>query len=348
MKKASFMIKASPICLEREKMKTAIVSFNTQGDFIAGKLKGLFATDIFSKKHIENFNINDLTKNLMVDYEAIIFISSTGIAVRAIAPYIKSKQKDPAVIVVDVFGKYVISLLSGHLGGANELTLTLSEFLGAEPIITTATDSLGIEAPDMVAKENGLIIDNMKAAKDISALLVDGKNVVFIDEENLISIPKGYSSNIEEAQGVVIVNNKVSNANFNVEGIKILKLIRKNIVLGIGCRKDYPVEKMKDLVFEKLAEHNIDNRAVKTIATIEVKKNEKAILELSEHLNAEFKIFAKAEIEEIQHKYEGSDFVFKSVGVRAVCEPCVELCRAKLLTGKLSIEGMTICIGMQN
>jgi cobalt-precorrin 5A hydrolase len=344
MKKAGCMIKALLICLEREKMKTAVVSFNSKGHIIAEKLNKLFKADLYRKNQgEENFNIYKLTNRLMQEYEAIIFISSTGIAVRAIAPFIKNKEVDPAVLVIDVFGKYVISLLSGHLGGANALTLKVSEYLGAEPIITTATEGLGIKAPDIVAKENGLIIDNMKTAKDIAALLVDDKKVAFIDDGNLINTPKGYNKDLEDALGVVIVSNKAIDVNYSA--LKVLRLIRKNIVLGIGCRKDYSLEKMKDIVLKELAEQNIDNRAVKAIATIEVKKDEKAILALSDYLDSELKLFTKTEIEEVQQKYEGSDFVLKNVGVRAVCEPCVELYGAKLLTGKLSVDGMTICIG---
>ncbi|MFL0268657.1 cobalt-precorrin 5A hydrolase [Candidatus Clostridium radicumherbarum] len=324
-------------------MKTAVVSFNSKGHIIADKLNKLYEADLYKKNQGETFNISELTKRLIEDYEAIIFISSTGIAVRAIAPFIKNKEVDPAVLVIDVFGKYVISLLSGHLGGANALTLKLSEYLSAEPIITTATDSLGIKAPDILAKENGLIIDNMKAAKDIAALLVDDKKAAFIDDDNLINLPRGYTSDLEDVQGVVVVGNKAKDKNYSA--LKVLKLIRKNIILGIGCRKDYPVEKMKDIVLQKLAEYNIDKRAVKAIATIEIKKDEKAILALSKYLDADLKIFTKAEIEEAQNKYKGSNFVFKSVGVRAVCEPCTELCGAKLQTGKLCIEGMTLCIG---
>ncbi|MTK11234.1 MAG: cobalt-precorrin 5A hydrolase, partial [Clostridiaceae bacterium] len=137
-------------------------------------------------------------------------------------------------------------------------------------------------------------------------------------------------------------NNKLSE---KVKDIDNLKLIRKDIVLGIGCRKNFEPEKMKDTVEKLLKEKNIDKRAVKFIGTVEVKKDEKAILKLSEHLGCKIKIFSIEEIKKVQYKYLGSDFVEKTIGVRAVCEPCVELLGARLVSEKIKANGMTVCIG---
>ncbi len=312
--------------LEKESriMKISIINVTKMGNDIAYKIKEHMDADLYSKyvtkeliaeasleykhshckdnklnllndKHYfkkEDFNFKKIVKKSFQDYDAIIFISSTGIAVRAIASFIQSKDKDPAVIVIDSVGRYVISLLSGHLGGANELTEKIAKTIGAEPIITTATDNLNMKAPDIVAKENNLVIEDLKKAKEIAALLVNGQKVAFIDEDGLIDFPKGYVHNIEDARGIVFVTNKLyvdktflnENEQFisenesaykkenlnskktviskyaeeNINPINksvqltikhedlekqsldnkcILKLIRKNIVLGIGCRK---------------------------------------------------------------------------------------------------------------
>lgn len=125
----------------------------------------------------------------------------------------------------------------------------------------------------------------------------------------------------------------------------VLKLIRKDIILGIGCRKNYNSAKMLKQVEEVLHEYNIDKRAIKCVTTVEVKREEKAIIDLSMTLKCPFEIWGLQEIKEIQHKYLGSDFVEKTIGIRAVSEPCVELSGGKFLYPKLSIEGMTLCIG---
>lgn len=325
-------------------MRTGIISVTKQGDLIADKLKEFLGAEVFSKNSIEDFNISNITEKLMKSCQAVIFIASTGIAVRSIAPFLKGKAVDPAVLVIDSCANFVISLVSGHLGGANELTLKVAEVLKAQPVITTATDNLGITAPDVIAKHNNLIIEDLKKAKYIAAKLVDGKKVAFIDDKGCIHLPKGYTNNAEEAEGVVYVTNRLE-GNWQNENFTSLKLIRKDIILGVGCRKDFDVEKMHKTVIKVLRENNIDIRAVSIVATVEIKKDEKAILELSKNLNAELRIFTLDEIKKIEDKYKGSDFVKKSIGVRAVCEPSVELSGGKLITGKLSCDGITICIG---
>ncbi|NMM64665.1 cobalt-precorrin 5A hydrolase [Clostridium sp. P21] len=325
-------------------MKIAVISVTEQGDIIAEKLKESLDIDLYSRETVKKSGIKVLTEKIIKEYKAIIFISSTGIAVRAIANYLESKDKDPAVLVIDSSSKFVISLLSGHLGGANELTLRVANILKSTPVITTATDNMGVTAPDIIAKDYGLVIDNLKDAKNIAALLVDKKQVAFLDNKNIIALPKGYTSSIEEAEGMVYVTHNLKET-FDACKENSLKLIRKDIVLGIGCRKDFDTDKMRDSVERILEEYDLDKRAVKSIATVEIKKDEKAILKLREYLGCELKIFSLEEIKKIHHKYAGSDFVEKTIGVRAVCEPCVELSGGALITEKIKAQGMTICIG---
>lgn len=327
-------------------MKLAAVSVTRQGDNIAKKLSETLKITLYSSYNNKNFKLKSVCEELMNTVDGIIFISSTGIAVRGIAPFLKGKDKDPAVVVVDCESRFAISLAGGHLGGANELALRVSEILKATPVITTATDSMGIDAPDMIAKDNKLIIDDMKIAKDIAAKLVDKAKVGFLDDENKISMPKGYVVPSEGIKGIVTVSNKINVDNVpQVESLIHLKLIRKNIILGMGCRKDVDKDKVKNFVVDTLRKYNIDLRSVKMISTVEVKKHEKALISLSEFLNCPMEIHSLKEIEAIEHKYKGSDFVKKSIGVRAVCEPCVELSGGELLTDKLSFEGITLCIG---
>jgi len=159
-------------------------------------------------------------------------------------------------------------------------------------------------------------------------------------------MPKGYVIPEGDMKGMVTVSNKMDVDNLPpVEGLIHLKLIRRNIILGMGCRKDVDKDKVKNFVVDTLKKYNIDLRAIKTISTVEVKKNEGALIALSEFLNCPMEIHSLKEIESIEHKYKGSDFVKKSIGVRAVCEPCVELAGGELLTDKISFEGITLCIG---
>ena len=324
-------------------MEVAVISVTKQGDLIADKIGANLNVKLFSKYRNEAFNLKIVTEEAMKNYKCVIFISSTGIAVRSIAPFIKSKVQDPAVVVIDCTGKFVVSLLSGHLGGANELTLKISEIVNAQPIITTASDNLGFDAPDMIAKANDLVITDFHKAKEIAALLVHKKKVAFIDEDDGIQCPKGYCEDVNKAEGIVYVTNKSHVPMQNK--LTALKLIRQNIVIGIGCKKNYPKGKMLNKVKEAFSNYNLDIRAIRTISTVEVKKKETAILELSKTLNVPLEIWTIDEIRTVEHKYKGSDFVKKAIGVSSVSEPSVELSGGEIMANKLSMDGMTLCIG---
>lgn len=317
-----------------------ILSVSSLGDILGEKLSRNFSSVYFSKDKIKAVGLNEITKEAMEKAKGIIFISSTGIAVRAIATYLKGKTIDPGVVVVDAKGEYAISLLSGHLGGGNELAIKVSEILKAMPIITTATDSLGVKAPDMIAKENNLLIADMKKAKDISAFLIEGKKVVFEDEDKSIDIPKGYIECTEGSENLpkVKVTNKIS-------GSEALVLVRKNLILGIGCRKDVPKEKMLDFIRESLKEYGYREDSVLKISTIDLKSKEEAILNISQVFSVPLEIHSRNEVRKIEHLFKCSDFVRKSIGVGAVAEPCVYLSGGEIVVERISKEGMTLCIG---
>lgn len=332
--------------------KLAIICVTEHGYSIAKNIEeninGQYDVSIYKREIVKEKGIKLITEEVFKSFSNIIFISSTGIAVRSIAPFIQSKVNDPAILVIDNSSKYVISLLSGHLGGANELTLKVAEILKSQPIITTATDNMNIEAPDIIAKKHDLMIDNMKICKNVAAALVQGGKVGFIDYNNEVEVPKGYEKYKEhnEYEALVVITNENNIKTYgNIDSNNILKLVRRNIVLGIGCRKNYDSDTMEQKVMEKLKELNIDKRSVKSIGTAWVKSEENAIINLSRKLQCPMKVFSKEDIEKIDYKYNGSDFVYKTIGVRAVCEPCVELLNGELLTDKLSMDGMTLCIG---
>lgn len=317
-----------------------VISVTEKGDILAEKLKNNLNCKVFFKSR-ENLDLKNITKEFMEELDGIIFISSTGIAVRFIAPYLKSKVNDPAVVVVDVNNNFTISLVSGHLGGANELTVRVSKILDNTPVITTATDGMNIVAPDMIAKKNNLIIDNLKVCKNVASLLVNNKKVYFKDEKNIIMTPKGYIKEEVVKDDMILVTNKLNIPKKN----NLLKLIRRDIVLGIGCRRDTDEKKLREFVLGILEENNYDKRSVIKIGSIDVKKNEKAIISLADYLGCEFVTFNKDEINSIEADYEGSDFVFKTVGVRCVCQPVIYLMDGKVKIKKIKYEGMTLSIG---
>lgn len=347
-----------------------IISVTEKGDILGEKIKSQIGGDLYFKSKRSDFNLSDITKECFEKYDSIVFISSTGIAVRAISKHLKGKDKDPAVVVVDVCNKFSISLVSGHLGGANDLALNISKILNNTPVITTATDNMNILAPDVIAKNNNLVIDSLKIAKVIASRLVNNEEVYFKDDKNKISCPKGYTQVDEIKSNMLWITNKVNNndnsknnyskmcnkendeignkeAGLNDEST-ILKLVRKDIVLGIGCRRNTESKKMYEFVTETLKEKKIDLRAVNLIASVDVKSDEEAILSLKQFLNCDIRFFTRDEIATIEDKYEGSEFVKKSIGVSAVSEPVIELAGANIIIKKIKKDGMTLAIGELN
>ncbi|WP_338627308.1 cobalt-precorrin 5A hydrolase [Clostridium baratii] len=319
----------------------SIISVTEKGDEIAYKLKENFDSDIYLRSKLKDFKLDNITKECFKKYKAIVFLSSTGIAVRAISKYLKGKDVDPAVIVVDVCNNFTISLVSGHLGGANKLTYEISNVLGNIPVITTATDNMDLIAPDILAKNNNLIIEDLKKAKVIAGRLVNKETVYFKDDSNKIDCPKGYIETEEVKDNTVWITNNLK------EQDNVLKLIRKNIILGIGCRKDTDSKKLSDFVSNVFLENNLYKRSVKLIASIDVKKNEKAILDLAKELNSKLKFYTKEEIMTVEEKYEGSAFVKATVGVSSVSEPVVDLSGGEIIIEKIKNSGMTLTVGIE-
>ncbi|WP_338597771.1 cobalt-precorrin 5A hydrolase [Clostridium baratii] len=319
----------------------SIISVTEKGDEIAYKIKENFDSYIYLKSKLKDFKLDNITKECFKKYKAIVFLSSTGIAVRAISKYLKGKDVDPAVIVVDVCNNFTISLVSGHLGGANKLTYEISNVLGNIPVITTATDNMDLIAPDILAKNNNLIIEDLKKAKVIAGRLVNKETVYFKDDEKKIDCPKGYIETEDVKDNTVWITNSLK------EKDNVLKLIRKNIILGIGCRKDTNSKKLSDFVSNVLLENNLDKRSVRLIASIDVKKNEKAILDLAKELNSKLKFYTKEEIMTVEEKYEGSSFVKATVGVSCVSEPVVDISGGEIIIEKIKNNGMTLTVGIE-
>ncbi len=316
-------------------MKLTCLSFSRKGRAIAKKIKQEFRGEV---RRLTCLDYKDNLESAFRESEGIVFISSTGIAVRLAAPFLSSKQDDPAVVVIDDMGKYVISLISGHLGGANELARTLAGIIQAQPVITTASEGRGIEAVDLFAKRTGLIIEDMEAAKQVTALMVDGRRIAFYSEfEETINYPN-LVSNHPEGCIFVDVADKIDCAVPSC-------ILRPGILnIGIGCRKGTSAEEIIDAIRYVFMIHNLSLKSIASIATIELKKEEPGIVEASRFFDCELRIFSTEEIAQIEHQFESSTFVKEQTGVGAVCEPCAYLAGGDLIVSKIVRDGITLAV----
>ena len=221
-------------------------------------------------------NLSALTGKAFEDSNSIIFIGAAGIAVRAIAPFLKNKASDPAVIVINETGEYVIPILSGHLGGANSLAHKLASFLGGRAIITTATDINGVFSVDVWTKENGLHILNIENIKHISAALLNGQKIGFrCDFPVEGELPEFFTKDTTD-YGIYIYDHKKQNA--DKQPFKnTLFLCPKLFAVGVGCRKGIPEEILEEVFLETLAAENIPKNLVYCVATIDIKKKKRQL-----------------------------------------------------------------------
>lgn len=337
-------------------MNLAVISFTLKGSMLNQKIVAVLQSEGNNCKayalsnYAKECNLQQVTTSLsswtgdmFIWADAIIFIGACGIAVRSIAPYIKDKLTDPAVLVLDEDGEFVISLLSGHMGGANQLALKLADNIGAKPVITTATDRNNKVAVDVLAKQNGLWIEDKKIIKDISAAVLHNQFVGFVSDFPVNGfIPKELSQEITGELGIcVTIHNKFPFT-------KTLRLIPKIITLGIGCKRNTSYKQIKEVLDGALKLAGISMDCVKEIASIDLKKDEIGLIELANLYQLPFRIFSSEELNKAEGEFSNSQFVAQTVGVGNVCERAAVLaCGGQLIQKKYAQNGVTIAIGKQ-
>lgn len=273
--------------------------------------------------------------------EVLIFIGAAGIAVRSIAPFLKHKAKDPAVLVIDEKGNYCISLLSGHTGGGNAWCKKVSAVFGGTPVITTATDCEGLFAVDEFARRNKLQILDWKMAKRISVAILEGKKIGFFSDCSIEGIvPKElYKLENKEKNEDLWINISYQNEQ---EGLLLIPPI---IVVGIGCRKNTSFEKIAEAVTKALLEEKIKEEAVCLLASIDLKKEEQGILRFSKEMGIPFVTFQAEDLKKVEGVFSESAFVEQTTGVSNVCERSAVLASGgQLLCKKKIYDGVTIAL----
>ena len=255
--------------------------------------------------------------------DAIIFVGATGIAVRAIAPFIHGKAVEPAVLVIDEAGRYVISLLSGHLGGANALARTAASLIEAEPIITTATDAESAFAVDTFAKENGFLLTDLRKAKEVSAKVLRGEKLRIYSDipmERLVQRPARHEAELVPAQEIDRADIVISYRTKLLNQATGLRLIAKRVHVGLGARKGVTQAEVAAAVATCLEDAGIDPRAVVALASIDLKKQEAGILAYSYESGVPFVTYTAEELRTVEGAFAGSSFVQSVTGVANVCE----------------------------
>lgn len=343
------------------KTKIAVLTL-TKGSYELGKeIKQKLMTaevDLFGlEKNIENPEENYKNKqfkegfsDIFKNYDGLICIMATGIVVRHLGPLVEDKRNDPAVVVMDELGKFAISLLSGHIGGGNELTSELAHLMGAQAVITTATDVQNVTAIDVMAKKiNGWYDEFKKTTKHINYLLATHKKVGIFDPEKKVKDLRGLEilsvldpEKIREFEAVVIVSTKQHN---NLP-INCYQIVPREFTLGMGAKKQTTLKVIEEEYQLFCEQHDIHRQSIKKIVSIDLKKDEKGIIEFAKNLEVPFETYTKNELEPSSLKYPQSDFVKSIVGIGNVALSSVDFATdGHVLTERYGRNGVTFALG---
>ncbi len=291
--------------------------------------------------------LKDWTGRMFRSCDGLIFVGAAGIAVRAVAPFLVSKASDPAVLCMDEQGHFVISLLSGHLGGANELTRAVAALVGAVPVITTATDSGGRFSVDDFARRENLYLDDLKLAKAVAADILEQRTVgLYSDFELRGQIPPELSRQKKGGLGISISLDE-SYDPFP----ETLHLVPRITVLGIGCKRGTSAAQIESLVKKVLEQNQLSIHSLGKAASIDLKKEEPGILEFCGKWKIPFLTYTAEELQEVECEgtFSESEFVKKVTGVGSVCERSALKAsgRDKLLQGKTAENGVTVAVALE-
>ena len=305
----------------------ALTAFTPRGkalaEHLAAELGGIVRTEE---------NLADWTQAAFASCEALIFVGAAGIAVRSVAPYIQSKTTDPAVLCVDEAGRWVVPLLSGHLGGANALAMRVAAITGGNAVITTATDLNGLFAVDLWAKKQGMTVLQPERIKQVSAKLLRGEDIV-------IDCPYPVTGSIPEfvclgSPGDVLVSYRKTEDS-------TLQLVPRVLTLGIGCKRGTSSDALEQAFMAFCTGRGILPEAFKSAASIDLKRDEAGLLRFCESRGWPLRFYSAEELRGAEGVFTASNFVESVTGVDNVCERA-----AAMETGGRLIEKKYACGGV--
>ena len=322
-------------------MRIAIISVTTKGEALARTLAENLEgkIDLYAKSRggmdadtVPFDNLGVLVDNIFHEYDGLVFVMAAGIVVRVIAPHVRDKRYDPAVVVMDDAGIHAISLLSGHLGGANELTETVAAAVGARPVITTATDVANLPAPDILAVKLDLGIEPFEDLKAVNAAMVAGQRVSFFIDHQIAHAARYIEGAAEMGVELLDMNELKNSDRYDVAVTitdKDLFMTQLHIYLrpttlsvGIGCRKGTTSGEIWAAIDDACRRIGRSSKSIAIVGSTVVKQEEIGLLAAVQQLEIPVKFYTNEQLQEVIHvqRLEESEFVKNEIGVGNVCE----------------------------
>lgn len=353
------------------KMGTAVLAVARPGAVLAGRLvealagarayvPARFAGAPQPKVVAYQRQVAGVVAELFPTHRALVMIMAAGAAVRLIAPHLRGKTVDPAVVVVDDAGRYAIALLSGHAGGANELARRVAAILGAEPIITTASEAHGLPAPDLIGHAFGWRVENTGELKRLAAALINGEPVGLVQvagepdwhTEPLPATITCYPSLERLVEvgppGAIIISDRVLPAAVIRPGWVVYR--PRTLVLGIGCSRGATEAEIAALVGGTLAAHGLSPLSVREVATLDRKADEPGLRTFLTARGLPLRLYTAAQLGGVPGQKHPSPIVQAAVGTRGVCEPAALLCAGadRLLVPKQKHRTVTVAVARRS
>lgn len=327
------------------------------GRFLVGRLPGdLFLSRNLEPEHDEIVfdSIQDTVGKVFNDYRNHVFITAAGIAVRAISPCIRAKDRDPAVVVMDQGGRYCVSLLSGHLGGANDLARRIASLTGGQAVITTATDTEGLPSIDVAAMQKGLAISNLDAVKIVNSAILGGNPLQVFDPDDRLGFrahpPEGVTLQYCKWEQEWVPGRAGVWVDWHEKTVPRggLLLHPKCMVAGIGCNRETGKDEIVKLIRETLLRECISMHSLRALATIDIKKEEAGLLKAARELGLPLLFFSREQIETIDVPHP-SLTVKRHMGVKSVCEAAALLGAGKgeLIIPKTKSRNATMALALE-
>lgn len=327
-------------------MSIACIVFTEEGERlargIAAKAEGL-AIEVSRGFGPGKAELAAWTEEAWRGADALLFVGAAGIAVRAIAPHVSDKATDPAVVVMDEAGRWAVPILSGHLGGANALALRLAGLSGAQAVVTTGSDVRGSWAVDEWAARRGLVLEDAKGVKAVSAALLAGREVALYADCDLSgALPEGVVlvADAEEADVVVTWRRSLGRR-------EALRVFVPCLVAGVGCRRGASAEAIEEAFEAALARVRADARSVREVVSIEAKAGEEGLLSFCGAQGLPFATRSAEELSRVEGSVSPSSFVEETVGVDNVCERAALSTGGELLLPKLACGGVTVALSLE-
>lgn len=348
-------------------MRCAVIAITSGGTTLGQRLRENLADSDFyvasryshqvtgDCRAFKSSELKPLIASLWKLYDGFVLIMATGIVVRMAAPLLESKDTDPAIVVMDDAGRFAIALLSGHLGGANQLAQRCASATGACAVITTATDANKLPSFDMLAKEQGWLIDDISQVKHLNTLLLDNKDIAVVDPTGLvrpwlcgrgqITFYKTFAAAAKSgACGFLFVTNRLLPAEVTPQNTLILR--PRNLVLGIGCNRGTPAAELDAFVLRHLKQLSLSLKSIACIASVAAKRDEVGLGEFARRLAVPLHCYESAELNQVTFPSPPSKHALAAVGVAGVAEPAALLASGggKLLLEKVKSANVTLAV----